>query len=497
MTRVFAYRLRHRLVSSNFAHSHLTSFVSPSHLEQRLKNLPAHGTRLPDAADGHAVWAFTSDGQTYHLHFYAEPARGKGVKCFFELQAMQKAEVLAERPVALLTGFRLAAAKGDAVIVRPVERGRALGRFLLDLYLEKTPVPDRKRLVDSIIGVCVSLRSRKRQIGRAGLDALGVAPDGTAFVLDPLALRRGAASGRDLIAFGRTASRYATRTELLRGWRRLTGTARPPKSRGKWPAVRLRPAWSFGLRRFDANGWTFHYADRPIFPQRHSRARDPEIDLTAWPAVWTDLLAHIERGDLDVLKRDPSGDVLTTAVRLGAADLQIVIKRPRRKSTLRELTDAFRTPRARRTWRKAWNLLALGFPVEQPLLLAERRRGRVIESMLIFERVPGPTLAAVDLNALPDAARDALLRRCGRLLRRLEREGFCHFDSKSTNWIVYNESEPVLLDLDGIRPYRWDGFGLRRLLRAVRHHPQFRETDAAAVESGYSPFQRKSTNEHE
>ena len=471
--------------------------MSPTHLEQRLKHLPAHGTRLPDAADGHAVWAFTSDGQTYHLHFYADPARGKGVKCFFELQAMQKAEIPAARPVALLTGFRLAAAKGDAVIVRPVGGGRALGKFLLDHELEKTPVPDRQRLVESVMDLLVSLRSRKRQIGRAGLDALGVAPDGTAFVLDPLALRRGEPGGRDLIAFGETAGRYATRTELLAGWRRLTGTTRPPKSRGKWPAVRLRPAWAFNLRRFDAGGWTCHYADRPIFPQRHSLVRHAEIDLTAWPAVWTDLLARIERGDLDVLKRDPSGDVLTTAVWLGAGDLQIVIKRPRRKSALRELTDAFRTPRARRTWRKAWNLLALGFPVEQPLLLAERRRGRVVESMLVFERVPGPTLAAVDLNALPDAARDTLLRRCGRLLRRLERAGFCHFDSKSTNWIVYNGTGPVLLDLDGIRPYRWDGFGLRRLLRALRQHPQFRASDAAAVEAGYRSAKRKSTNGHE
>ncbi len=480
--------------------------MTPQHLERRLKTLADHGTPLPDAADGHAVWAFDAGAEPQHLHFFPAPAKGRGIRFFFELQALQKAAVPAEVPVALLKGFRLAGRFGDAVIVRPRECVRPLGRCLLNLHLAGEPVPHRRRLVGSVIDLLRSLHVAKRHFGRRPVDelqnCLGVSPDGAAAVLDPLSLRRGTWGERDLRRFGEAAGRYASRTELLRGWRALTGTDRPAPTRGVWPAVRLRPPRAFGLKAVDAGGWRLQYADRPIFPQRHSAVRRPDVDLTQWPAVWLGLLGQIERGDLPAIKRDPSGEVLAAAVRLGSRDVKVIVKRPRAKSALRGFTGALRTPRARRAWRKAWNLLALGFAVEQPLLLAERRQlGKAVESLLVFERVPGPTLAAADWDAMDPAARETLLRRCGRVLRRLERAGFCHFDSKSTNWIVYegfDGPEPVLLDLDGIRPYRWDGFGPRRLLRAVRQHPHFRDSDAAAVVAGYSPFGGgKSTNEHE
>ena len=485
--------------------------MTPQHLELRLKTLAAHGTRLPDAADGHSVWAFDADGETHHLHFFPAPAKGRGIRFFFELQALQKADVPAERPVALLKGFRVGQQSGDAVIVRPAESARRLGEYLLDLHLLGKAVPDRRAAVSSMIALLQSLHRAKRHfnprlaaplagrgVGRTRpasgaakrnvgsfLRFLGILPDGQVILLDPLALKRGAWREADLRSFGTVASRYATRTELLRGWQKLTGTPRPPTSRGVWPAVRLRPIRAFGLKSFNADGWSVQYADQPGFPQRHSMVKCDEIDLAAWPTAWPDLLATVERDELEIIKRDPSGDVLSGTVRLGSADLPVIVKRTRRVTTVR-------TPRGRRAWRKAWNLLAMGFAVEQPLLLAERRRlGRTVDSLLIFERVPGPTLAGANLDALVDAPRDMLLRRCGRVLRRLERAGFCHFDSKSTNWIVFagpTGPEPVMLDLDGIRPYRWDGFGLRRLLRALRQHPQFRESDAAAVVAGYEPF---------
>ena len=58
-------------------------------------------------------------------------------------------------------------------------------------------------------------------------------------------------------------------------------------------------------------------------------------------------------------------------------------------------------------------------PTAWPLLFLERRNfGYVTDSLIIFERVPGPTFPRADLEAIPEDQRDRLFRRTGRILRR-------------------------------------------------------------------------------
>ena len=49
---------------------------------------------------------------------------------------------------------------------------------------------------------------------------------------------------------------------------------------------------------------------------------------------------------------------------------------------------------------------------------------------------------------------------------------------------------PVLVDVDGVRFYRWDGFGMQRLLRSMKEHRQYNRADSLALCQGYAPFSR-------
>jgi hypothetical protein len=65
-------------------------------------------------------------------------------------------------------------------------------------------------------------------------------------------------------------------------------------------------------------------------------------------------------------------------------------------------------------------------------------------------------------------------------------------DAKSTNWIVFGDGTPagpapVLVDVDGVRHYRWATAGILRLLRAMKQHPQYTPEDSLALCQGYAP----------
>ena len=59
--------------------------------------------------------------------------------------------------------------------------------------------------------------------------------------------------------------------------------------------------------------------------------------------------------------------------------------------------------------------------------------------------------------------REMLFRRIGRILRRVEQQGFSHFDAKASNWIVRDDEKlgpgPVLIDVDGVRQRPLDCVG--------------------------------------
>ncbi len=127
--------------------------------------------------------------------------------------------------------------------------------------------------------------------------------------------------------------------------------------------------------------------------------------------------------------------------------------------------------------------------------MERKRLGYAIESIIVFEHVPGPTLAAAELDSLSADERHDLFDRTGALLRKIDDLGFMHADAKSTNWIVTNdrrgEPRPILIDADGVRHYRWALMGLNRLLRAMKQHVQYQPADAKALCLGYAPEARR------
>jgi tRNA A-37 threonylcarbamoyl transferase component Bud32 len=231
------------------------------------------------------------------------------------------------------------------------------------------------------------------------------------------------------------------------------------------------------------------------YPRPWSAASRTNFTADDWRRAWPELLRRVQAGQLEIIKRSRSGDVLSGEIVLGGRPVSVVIKRPRRRYWYRYLNEIGRGARARRAWVKAWKMIARNVPGAWPLLLMERRRfGYVVDTMIVFERVPGPTLAKADLDAMAPPRRDMLFRRVGRILRKIESFGFSHFDAKASNWIVMPDEKrgetPVLIDLDGIRQRRWVALGIQRLLKSLRSHPQYTPADSLALCQGYAPFTR-------
>src|SRR6185369_2649959 len=131
------------------------------------------------------------------------------------------------------------------------------------------------------------------------------------------------------------------------------------------------------------------------------------IDADQWRRAWPLLLRQVEADQLRVIKRSPSGDVLAGSVELGGRPIDVVVKRPRRRYWYRYLNEIGRGARARRAWVKSWKMIARNVPCAWPLLMMERRRlGYVVDTVIVLERVPGPTLAAADLDAMEPRRRD-------------------------------------------------------------------------------------------
>jgi hypothetical protein len=480
--------------------------VSTARLEEALRNFSGVATLVKSGAR-RQTWRFTFDGRDYYLYFYPRGSSANGAlrgpnpshREFFGLQTLQKASVSSPRAVAQLSGFRIDDALGDAVIVEAIQGATRMDEFLLDHELRGEPIPNRRQLA-------LQLRTILHQLGRAGLGhpslRLGsfLVSGQRVYLRDGAGVRRGGMRQAGVMRLAHEASRYATRSELRRAWDLLMpGTEMPrrnPQSPRLWREFLrgiFRDNEAFGL--LIERDWKGAFSKRSPHARRWAVSSRLDIKHEDWRRAWPRLLERIERRELRVLKSDPSGDVFSANVELAGTTVPVIIKRPKRKVWWRYVFDVARPARARRTWIKAWKAIVRNLPTEWPLLVMERRMlGYVTDGILIFERVPGVTLDHFDLDSLDRRGRDLLFHRAGRTLRTLEDTNLAHYDAKSTNWIVVNDEQvgpvPVMIDLDGIRMLlrKLQGFGIQRLLRAMRQHPQYTPADSLALCQGFAPF---------
>jgi tRNA A-37 threonylcarbamoyl transferase component Bud32 len=479
--------------------------VPPKDLEQSLRELQRVGTLIKDRPD-RQVWRFEHNGKPYYLKFYT---RGEGkiqrlfvgnpaMREFLRLQWLQKASIPSPRAVAVLSGFRIGKILGDAVITEGIEPSQPLDRYLNDLELNAQPVPNHLDLSAQIRTLVHNLALAKLGHGNLQLKHFLV-KEGRVYLLDASSVRRGGPRMSDIMCLGHSASRFATRGDIRRAWDLLAAGPVPKKNRPGGRAyarfTRLIRGENRYFGRFNVDDWRGVYFKHSRYPRRWSRTSREDLTEEAWREAWPQLLAKLESDQFTILKRGRSGDVLDGELVLGGRPFQVVVKRPRMKYWYRYITALGRPSRALRTWIKAWKMIARDVPVDWPLLVMEKRvLGYVVDSLIVFERIHGKTLAALDLDAFDTKERDALFRRVGRILRKIDSMGFAHFDAKATNWMVVNDAKlgptPIMIDADGVRHYPTAGAGIERLLRSMREHPQYTPDDSLSLCLGYTPFGR-------
>jgi tRNA A-37 threonylcarbamoyl transferase component Bud32 len=485
--------------------------VSQEQFETSLRNLHQTGTLIKDRPY-RQIWRFEHGGKPYYLKFY--PRAGAGLKRlvrgnpamreFLRLQWLQKAGIPSPRAVAMLSGFRIEDRLGDAVIMEAIEPAVPLDRYLNDAQLEGRGVPEHRELSRQV-------RELVAKLGRAklGHDDLHLGnfllKDGKLHLLDAYAVHTGGLRMSDVLLLGHSVNRYASVSDLRRGWDAL-GYAdealprRNPISFKQWRKFISKTRGDnayFGT--FREGDWTGTFFKHSKFPRRWAPASRLDATEAQWRDAWRDLWTRIDADQLTIIKRSASGDVLEATIALGGRPLNVIVKRPRPKYWHRYLTQLGRGPRPRRAWRKAWRVIARDIPTAWPLLLMERRKlGYVTDALIVFEHVGGTLLTKLDLDAMDDPSRDTLFRRLGRTLRRLEDSGLAQADAKSPNWMIVDDPQlgpvPVVIDVDGVRQ-SWRTLDptatIQRLLRSMNNHPQYTQADSLALCQGYAPYARR------
>lgn len=190
---------------------------------------------------------------------------------------------------------------------------------------------------------------------------------------------------------------------------------------------------------------------------------------------WKNSLGDVERlfaGGATVVKDSQSGLVVRRKLNVGACELDVFIKRPRRKKPYKTIIDCFRPARALKAFALGHSLLNRQIPTALPLAFLQRRVGPfLVDSILITETVPGMRLDEFLSSLLARVARPTkvtaaqhrqlaqqVLGQMGKMLQRLHDNNFAHRDLKETNmivrWEAQRDPQVVLLDLDGLKKCR-------------------------------------------
>lgn len=484
--------------------AHINDPVPAKSLQQHLADLPRTGTLLKNRSF-RQVWRFEFEGRAYYLKFYPKNTaplkrlfRGSPAHREFErLTALQKFNIPAPKPVAEFLGITLDNLPGDAVVLEAIEPAVQLDEYLHGFLRRGQPIPNHRELAEKI-------RHILRQLKEAGLGHndlhLGnfLLKNDQIFLLDGYAVHFGGLKMDDLLNLAHGLQGIATRTDLLRGWKDLGPDApipsfnpvSPPQWRKLVDRSRAQNAY-FGKLQFGP--WSGFFFKRYKYPRRWALASELAIQSQDWQTAWPKLWNQIESNQLEIIKTGPSGDVLGGEITLAGRTLPIVVKRPFKRYWYRYLNEIGRGSRAWRAWHKAWTLIVRGIPTAWPLMVLQKRSmGYITDALIIFERIPGPPLAAADLDAMNPQDRQQFFRRTGAILRQIDKLGIAHFDAKPGNWIVKQDpilgSQPILIDVDGIRFRRWITLGISRLLRGMLEHPQYTPADSLALCQGYAPF---------
>jgi hypothetical protein len=290
--------------------------VAQAQLEQALRNFREHAKLIRDG-EQRQVWQFDFDSKRYDLIFYPRVYRRPSLQTpsalreFTNLQRLQREKIPSPRAIAHLAGFSIEQRIGDALILESLDNAIDVETLFHNAWLAGTTVANRREIARQIVELL-------QQIGRLKLGhrylrlSSFLLSDGKIYFQDAGGLTSGGLKLNQVFTLGHNAAQFATRSELLRAWKTLNPDAAAPRknpmSQWLWREfVRRsrRENEDFGI--LSSGDWRGYFAKSSRFAQPWSTPVD--VDKAQWGKIWPRLLERIEANELQVIKRDASGEV--------------------------------------------------------------------------------------------------------------------------------------------------------------------------------------------
>ena len=234
------------------------------------------------------------------------------------------------------------------------------------------------------------------------------------------------------------------------------------------------------------DGWRGHAVLASKRRLGGSRAAQRTFTAEQWAQALAEPEDLFEGEGVEVVKDSRSSLVVRRTLRVGERDVDVFIKRPRRKKAWKAIADMLRWSRPKLAFVKGHQLLTRYIATALPVAYLERRRGRSLnDCLLITEAVGAPKLTdflnrhlgerptgdeRLDPDRQRSLARDVLAE-LGRLLQNLHDNSCAHRDLKGSKilvrWEPGQRPELVLIDLDGLKRL-WHVSAQRRLQGLMR-----------------------------
>jgi hypothetical protein len=172
----------------------------------------------------------------------------------------------------------------------------------------------------------------------------------------------------------------------------------------------------------------------------------------------------------------------------------MTLKRYNLKGTWHTSTHMLLRSRGKWSWNSGRTLFRAGVPTPMPLACIEERRQAVLRerSFLLTTFVPGRSLLdVIQSGPASDEQIVDLARQFARIWQSLGQLRVGHGDMKATNFIVDPHGQLWLIDLDGLRRYRWGPWlrrerrnDLERFMRNWRERPEVAAKFRARIGTG-------------